>query len=672
MKRWIIMISLIFITILSACTSNDISPNDQFEMYVNEWSEEEFANMYEMLASDSKQQYASEDFVDRYQKIYQDLGVSELTVEFEPLTDKALRKAEKEGSATIPFTVELQSIAGPISFNYEATLVEEEVDDDEAWFISWDSGYIFPELKDGGNIAIQTTQPSRGEILDRNKMPLALNDTVREIGIVPGELGDNPDENKERVADLLNLSVEEIDNKLNAGWVEPDLFVPLTTVLPSNTQLLEQLGMIEGVKGNEVTGRVYPLGEITAHLTGYVGQITAEEFEEADPGKYTANDVIGKRGLESLFEEQLRGEAGAKIYIRKEDEDDIILAEKEVKNGENIQLTIDVNIQEKIYESYNGDAGTAAAINPKTGETLALISSPGYDPNELLYSTDANKWSRLEDDPKTPLINRFNATYAPGSVIKPVTAAVGLSNGTIKPDEGLNINGLTWSNGEGWGDYKVRRVSEGSGPVDLADAMIRSDNIYFAMQAVDMGSEAYIEGLKQFGLGEELPYAYPVTISTISSDGKLDNEVLLANTSYGQGEIQFSSLHMALTYTPFLNEGHLLKPTLLLEEESGQIWRENIISEEQAELMQEILRDVVTDGTAKNAREADFPISGKTGTAELKLSSDSSGAENGWFVGYPTDDQDILIAMMVENTESKGGSSYTVDKVTNALMEIKK
>lgn len=666
------MISLIFITILSACTSNDISPNDQFEMYVNEWSEEEFANMYEMLASDSKQQYASEDFVDRYQKIYQDLGVSELTVEFEPLTDKALRKAEKEGSATIPFTVELQSIAGPISFNYEATLVEEEVDDDEAWFISWDSGYIFPELKDGGNIAIQTTQPSRGEILDRNKMPLALNDTVREIGIVPGELGDNPDENKERVADLLNLSVEEIDNKLNAGWVEPDLFVPLTTVLPSNTQLLEQLGMIEGVKGNEVTGRVYPLGEITAHLTGYVGQITAEEFEEADPGKYTANDVIGKRGLESLFEEQLRGEAGAKIYIRKEDEDDIILAEKEVKNGENIQLTIDVNIQEKIYESYNGDAGTAAAINPKTGETLALISSPGYDPNELLYSTDANKWSRLEDDPKTPLINRFNATYAPGSVIKPVTAAVGLSNGTIKPDEGLNINGLTWSNGEGWGDYKVRRVSEGSGPVDLADAMIRSDNIYFAMQAVDMGSEAYIEGLKQFGLGEELPYAYPVTISTISSDGKLDNEVLLANTSYGQGEIQFSSLHMALTYTPFLNEGHLLKPTLLLEEESGQIWRENIISEEQAELMQEILRDVVTDGTAKNAREADFPISGKTGTAELKLSSDSSGAENGWFVGYPTDDQDILIAMMVENTESKGGSSYTVDKVTNALMEIKK
>lgn len=666
------MISLIFITILSACTSNDISPNDQFEMYVNEWSEEEFANMYEMLASDSKQQYASEDFVDRYQKIYQDLGISELTVEFEPLTDKALRKAEKEGSATIPFTVELQSIAGPISFNYEATLVEEEVDDDEAWFISWDSGYIFPELKDGGNIAIQTTQPSRGEILDRNKMPLALNDTVREIGIVPGELGDNPDENKERVADLLNLSVEEIDNKLNAGWVEPDLFVPLTTVLPSNTQLLEQLGMIEGVKGNEVTGRVYPLGEITAHLTGYVGQITAEEFEEADPGKYTANDVIGKRGLESLFEEQLRGEAGAKIYIRKEDEDDIILAEKEVKNGENIQLTIDVNIQEKIYESYNGDAGTAAAINPKTGETLALISSPGYDPNELLYSTDANKWSRLEDDPKTPLINRFNATYAPGSVIKPVTAAVGLSNGTIKPDEGLNINGLTWSNGEGWGDYKVRRVSEGSGPVDLADAMIRSDNIYFAMQAVDMGSEAYIEGLKQFGLDEELPYAYPVTISTISSDGKLDNEVLLANTSYGQGEIQFSSLHMALTYTPFLNEGHLLKPTLLLEEESGQIWRENIISEEQAELMQEILRDVVTDGTAKNAREADFPISGKTGTAELKLSSDSSGAENGWFVGYPTDDQDILIAMMVENTESKGGSSYTVDKVTNALMEIKK
>lgn len=658
---------------MTACSSTEATPNEQFDTYVNEWRNEDFSKIYGMTTSETQQEYSTEDFVDRYAKIYNDLAISDLAISFDELSKNELKKAEKEGMTTIPFNVEMESLAGPISFSYEATLVREEInEDEEAWLIDWDPGFIFPDLKDGGKIGIETTQPTRGEILDRNKMPLALNDTVREIGIVPEDLGDDPEEGIEQVAKLLSISEETIEEKLNASWVEPNLFVPLKKVLPTNTELLDQLGAIDGVQGNDVTGRVYPLGEAAGHLTGYVGQINEEELEESPPGVYTPNDSIGKRGLEKLFEEQLRGHAGAKIYIKKEDEDDIILAEKEVKNGESVQLTIDVNIQEKIYDTYQGDAGTAAAIHPKTGETLALVSSPAFNPNDLLYKTGGNVWQALEDDPKTPLINRFNASFAPGSVMKPLTAAIGLSNGTIDPDEGIEINGLTWSNGKGWGDYKVRRVSEGSGPVDLADALIRSDNIYFAMQAVEMGSDDYIEGLKQFGLEEELPYTYPFTASTISSDGTIDNEVLLANTSYGQGEIQFTSLQMALSYTPFLNEGDLMKPTLLLNEEHGEVWKKDILSKEHAELMQDILEDVVEKGTAKKAQKADFPIAGKTGTAELKLSNDKNGKENGWFVAYPADDQDILIAMMVEGTESKGGSTYTVEKVTEALTQIKK
>lgn len=657
---------------MTACSPTEATPNEQFDTYVNEWRNEDFSKIYEMTTSQTRQEYSTEDFVDRYAKIYKDLAISDLDISFDGLSKEELKEADKDGTATIPFTMEMESLAGPISFSYEATLVREEINEDEEWLVDWDPGFIFPELKDGGEIGIETTQPARGEILDRNKMPLALNDTVREIGIVPEDLGDDPEDSIEQVAKLLSISEESIEEKLNASWVEPNLFVPLKKVLPTKTELLDQLGAISGVQGNDVTGRVYPLGEAAGHLTGYVGQINEEELEDSPPGMYTPNDSIGKRGLEQLFEEQLRGHAGAKIYIKKEDEDDIILAEKEVKNGESIQLTLDVNIQEKIYDTYQGDAGTAAAIHPKTGETLALVSSPAFNPNDLLYETSSNVWQALEDDPKTPLINRFSASFAPGSVIKPITAAIGLSNGTIDPDEGIEINGLTWSNGKGWGDYKVRRVSESSGPVDLADALIRSDNIYFAMKAVEMGTDDYIEGLKQFGLEEELPYPYPFTTSTISSDGTIDNEVLLANTSYGQGEIQFTSLQMALSYTPFLNEGDLMKPTLLLDEEHGEVWKEDILSKEHAELMQDILEDIVEKGTAKKAQKADFPIAGKTGTAELKLSNDKNGKENGWFVAYPADDQDILIAMMVEGTESKGGSTYTVEKVTEALTQIKK
>lgn len=672
MKRKMLFILILFIAFMTACSSDEVTPNEQFDMYIKEWNDENFTEMYEMVSSDSKKEYPPEEFIDRYEKVYKDLAISDLNITYNELSDDELKQAKKDETATVTMNAEMDSLAGPISFTKEAKLTKEKTDEDEeAWFIDWNPGFIFPELDNGGEIGLETTPPSRGEILDRNKMPLALNDTVREIGIVPEELGEHADDNKKRIANLLNMSVEDIDSKLNASWVEPDLFVSLATVLPDDTYLLEQLGAIEGVKGKEATGRVYPLGKAAAHLVGYVGQINAEELEESEPGVYSANDTIGKRGLEQLFEKPLRGEPGAKILIKKEDEENVVLAEKDVKNGENIQLTIDVNVQEKIYNTYDGDAGTAAAIHPKTGETLALVSSPAFDPNELLYGTSENKWENLESDPKTPLLNRFNATYAPGSVMKPITAAIGLSNGTIKPDEGVEIKGLTWSNGKGWGDYKVRRVSEGSGPVDLADALIRSDNIYFAMKAVDMGSDDYTKGLKEFGLGEDLPFEYPITTSTISSEGEIDNEVLLANTSYGQGEIQFSSLHLALAYTPFLNEGQLIKPTLLLDDEDGQIWKKDIITADDAKLMQGILSDVVTKGTAKKAQKADFPISGKTGTAELKLASDTKGEENGWFVGYPTDDQDILIAMMVEKTEDKGGSSYTVEKVTNALIDIK-
>src|SRR5699024_9637299 len=151
-------------------------------------------------------------------------------------------------------------------------------------------------------------------------------------------------------------------------------------------------------------------------------------------------------------EERLKGEKGLAIVVTSEDKEDFVLAEKPVKHGETITLTIDANIQDKVFYSYDGEAGTAAAINPKTGETLALVSSPGFDPNDFLYGISQSKWDQLNDDPQAPLLNRFSATYAPGSSIKPITGAIGLAIGTIDQNEGIEINGLTWSNGNGWGD----------------------------------------------------------------------------------------------------------------------------------------------------------------------------------------------------------------------------
>lgn len=673
MKKIIQVSLLLFIVFLGACSSDDeVTPNERFDSYVKQWNDQKFEKMYDMFTTETKENYSKEDSTDRYAKIYEDLNITDLKVSFKKLDEEKQEAAMKSGEATFPFTVEMESLAGPITFDYEANLVQAGEDEEKNWLVQWDPGFIFPEIKDGGKISIESDTPKRGEILDRNKMPLAINDLVYEIGIVPEKLGESPDQAKKKISELLQISTEKIDDQLNASWVEPNLFVPLKKIPKTEEGLLEQLWQVDGVTGREVMGRIYPSGEAAAHLVGYIGQINAEELEEQDPGVYGANDMIGKRGLEQLYEKELKGERGAKIIVSSDGEDDVILADTPVKDGENIELTIDANIQEKVYDSYDGDAGTAAAIDPKSGETLALVSSPAFDPNEVLYGTTPNLWENLQDDKQTPLVNRFSATFAPGSAIKPITSAIGLKNGTIDPNEGLEIKGLTWSNGKGWGDYQVRRVSESSGPVDLTDALVRSDNIYFAMQAVKMGSKAFVTGLEQFGFGKKLPYEYPVTASTVSSEGKIKDEVLLANSSYGQGELEMSSLHLALAYTPFLNKGNMIKPTLLTSEETGEVWQKELMPAAHAELIKNDLRKVVEKGSAKKALKADFPISGKTGTAELKLTGGESGVENGWFVGFPTETQDILIAMMVEETEDRGGSSYTVEKVTDILMKLEK
>jgi len=670
MKR-LLFSAILLILVLAACSDDDqVTPNERFNEYVNHWSNQEFEEMYEMFSKTASESYTKEDSTARTQTIYEDLDVSDLKIKVDDLSEEQLTTALEEGSATLPFNVQMETIAGTISYDYEAKMIQEGEEDNLNWYVEWDPGFIFPQLKDGGEISIETAAPTRGEILDRNQMPLAINDIVYEIGVVPGELGANAEQSKQQISKLLGISVEEIDNTLNAGWVEDNLFVPLKTIQPSNEELVSQLMNIEGVKSREINGRVYPSGEAAAHLVGYISTVTAERLEELDSSQYGPNDKVGVRGLEQLYEEQLRGKKGVKIVIKTEGQEEIVLAEQPVEDGQNIITTIDVNVQEKLFHSYGEDAGTAAAINPKTGETLALVSSPSFDPNEILYGTNENLWKTLEEDPQNPLLNRFASTYAPGSVFKPITGAIGLKNASIVPGEGMEINGMTWSNGEGWGDYEVRRVSSSNGPVDLEDALIRSDNIFFARKAVEMGAEAFESGLQEFGLGEDLPYEYPIAMSTISSSGTLDDEVLLANTSYGQGEIEMSSLHLAAAYTPFLNEGNMIKPTLLASEETAQVWKEALITPEQAEVIQEALRKVVTEGTASNAKDADFPISGKTGTVELKLTAGESGEENGWFIGYPTDDQDIIISMMVEQTHEKEGG-LAVKKVTDVLTQMK-
>lgn len=667
---------LMIVLVFSSCGKKAVpNPEDAVGAYVEDWKEMNFEAMYEQLSNQARETFDEEAFVDRYEKIYQDLAIEDISISYADLSKKEKTAVKKEKELTLPATIKMNSLAGEIEFESQLafTLYEpEDKEKEKQWQLDWKENLIFPGMENDGKISVERESPRRGEILDRNQMPLAINDVAYEVGIVPEQM-DNEAGEIEEAARLLSMSTDKVKEKLDEAWVEPNYFVPLKTIPNTAESTIAELKALPGVTMKEKTGRMYPSAEAVAHLTGHIGPITQEEMEEYPEGTYRESDLIGKRGLEKSFEEKLHGQEGVKIVITTEEDGEKqteVLAEKPVKDGEHVQLTIDINLQEDIFQSYDGKAGTAAAIQPKTGEILALVSSPAFDPNDFTYGISQSRWDELVDDPMEPFINRFSATFAPGSVLKPITAAVGLKNGTIKPDEGIPINGLTWGK-KGWGDVTVTRVSTTEKPVTLEDALKKSDNIYFAMQAVDMGSDKYIKGMKEFGLEEKLPVEFPISTSQISNDGKLD-EILLANTSYGQGQIEMSSLHLAIAYTPFMNDGNMTKPNLLDTEKKSEIWKKDLLSKEDANRINDNLAAVVAEGTGKAAKDKDFAISGKTGTAELKASKDSKGHQNGWFVGYPTDDPDILVAMMMEKVENDGGSSYVAGKVKDILKEAKK
>ncbi|SNZ02345.1 penicillin-binding protein [Terribacillus aidingensis] len=660
------IVSALFL--LSAC-SDDQSAKDGLNQFVDNWNAQDFDKMYSQLTEESQQDITKEEFVKRYTDIYEQTGVTDLKVKVGEVSEEEAKS--DADTQQLPLSVSMQTVAGEVAFDKDAELVKVDGEDGAAWKINWDPSYIFAQLNGEESVRISSIEPERGRILDVNGEELAFNATVPSIGLIPGQLegdGKTKDETLNQVAEILEMDREEIDSLLEQSWVTDEVNVPIKTLRPDQRDLAKKVTTLPGVQSTETTSRFYPLGEAAAHLTGYVKKVDAEFLEKDDnASNYSSTSYLGSTGLESVFEDKLRGKIGWKIYTDSSEEQEII-AETEVQNGEDVETTIDSNTQKEIYNQLKEDSGASAAIDPKTGATLALVSTPSYDPNNFIFGWDAEEYEKLSNDENSPFTAKFNKTYAPGSTIKPLTAAVGLENGVISPDEAKHIEGKTWNNDGKFGDYSVTRVSSSLTDVDLENALITSDNIYFAMTAVDTGAENFQKGLESFGFDEELDYAFPTKASSVSNDG-LNSETLLADSGYGQGQVLMSPLHLAAAYTPFLNDGDLIKPTLQKTKAAEPtVWHEDVLPADGANAITEGLRGVVEDerGSAHQPVVGGLTIAGKTGTAELKQSKDDeNGKENGWFVAYDYDKQDMLISMMIEDVKGKGGSHYTVEKVKN-------
>lgn len=668
--------AIVCIGILYRKQNTLVSPEELLVEYMNHIPKQEYEEMYAMLNIEASRNISQDDFVKRNSAIYEGIEVDNMEIEVTAYDEE--RKA-------VTYQTSFDTEAGNISFENEAIFQKDE----EGYELVWDDSLIFPKLGSTDKVKISTTQANRGDILDRNGRVLAGKGVASSVGIVPGKLEDR-DEAIQQIAELLEIEPEVIEKMLSAKWVKEDSFVPIKTIpkvaeielmkIEPDEEVLKEnerqkkLLEIPGVMISDTEVREYPLGEAAAHLVGYVQSVTAEDLENHAGEGYTANSVMGKSGMEGLFEKELKGQNGCDIYIVDSDGNKKAeLASIFVQDGKDIQLTIDAELQRSLYEQFKEDKSCSVAMNPYTGEVLALVSTPSYDNNDFIMGLSNEQWTALNEDENKPMYNRFRQVWCPGSTFKPIIAAIGLESEAIDPMEDYGNEGLSWQKDSSWGSYCVTTLHTYE-PVILENALIYSDNIYFAKAALKIGAEEMERSLTELGFNEEIPFDIKMAKSQYSNTENIETEIQLADSGYGQGQVLVNPLHMACIYSAFCNEGNIVKPYLVYQAEATvTFWKPGAFSKETANQVLEGTKKVVNDshGTGHAAHRDDIVLAGKTGTAEIKASKDdTSGTELGWFAIYSTEEtveHPILIISMVEDVKGRGGSGYVVKKDSAVL-----
>jgi cell division protein FtsI/penicillin-binding protein 2/flagellar basal body-associated protein FliL len=671
-KIIIIVISIILILAISVGIGITIyfnnkpknKPEDVLQTFASYINDKKYEDMYSLLSSKSKANISEEDFIKRNKNIYEGIEAENFSVDIQSI--------ENENKlAKVTYKNSMDTMSGHVDFTNTVTL---ELNEEKEYKIDWTSNLIFPKLNTEDKVRVKTIEAKRGSILDRNGEYLATNGVASKIGLVPGKMSDNREEDIAKIAELLNMTSDGINSELSASYVKADTFVPLKTVGKNEMELKNKLLEIKGIKIIDADERIYPQGVSTSQLVGYIQPINAEELKEKAKDGYTSSSKIGKYGLERAYESTLRAVNGSEIYIEDANGNKkTSIAKQEQKDGQDVKLTIDSKLQQTVYEQFKDDKSAVVVMNPKTGEVLALASCPSFDSNDFSLGMTTADYKNLTENPDNLLYNRYLATYAPGSSFKPIIGAIGLTTGAFSADDDFGRSGTKWQNDSSWGDFYITTLSTYNGPANLKNALIHSDNIYFAKAALKIGGKNLINSLKNIGFGQQIEFPQTISKSSYSNSESFTNETQLANSGYGQGEVLVNPIHMAMMYSAFVNEGNMIMPYLEYKEnassQTAKYYKENAFSKEAANEVRDGLIQVVENpsGTAHTAKIEGKTIAGKTGTAEIKQSKDDTeGTEIGWFNAFNVGESDeslLLVVSMVENVKGKGGSHYLLPKV---------
>ena len=652
-KKYIIGISVCVLLIVSVFfifnqgKSNEQVVTEYFELL----KKKDYKQMYQMLNQKTVYTPTQKYFVEKYKEIYDDIGANNIQV-----------KILDEKNDIVKYQISMDTVAGTIEYKNKIGVKNEQ--------IQFNNNLIMKDYKDGCKIKVITYNPEkRGRILDRNGKVLAEDGKGYSVGLVKGKL--NGENDYGQIAKYLETDVETIQKKMSASWIKDDSFVPIKTVseITKNGLVYNGILNISGVKISTVGIRTYPYDKVASHVVGYVQNVNAEDLKKHKNEGYNSTSVIGRSGIEAVYEKQLRGSSSGKIdLVDKNDKVIENLCALEIdKSPQDITLTIDIDLQQNLYNEYQNDKSASVALNPKTGEVLALVSTPSYSNNDFVLGLSTDKWNALNNDSNQPMMSRYKQTYTPGSTMKPITAAIGLETKTIDPDKDLGAKDK-WQKDSSWGNYYVTTLHAPS-PNNLKNAITYSDNVYFARSALNIGKDNLFKYYKNLKIGERIPFELALNKSQYINKNQKANDQLIGDSGYGQGQILMNPLQLASIYSAFVNNGSIYRPHLV--EQGEQMWIQRVFSDKTVKTIKEDLINVIADekGTGHAIYRDNVILAGKTGTAEIKQSqSDTTGTELGWFTVMTTDSkQPLLITTMVEDVKDRGGSGYVVEHTKTPL-----
>lgn len=514
----------------------------------------------------------------------------------------------------------------------------------------------FSRLALGNRLRFIREVGPRGNIYDRRGMVLAANSMAFSLSGYPLEL--RRPEVRSRVLRFLSsngFGMDEADYErlISSQFVSPYVDVSLVRDLTLH-QLAELVSMPDfppELFPKLRFRRVYPLGSLTAHAVGYVGEISLEELKEWG-GDYRGGDVVGKMGVERFYEEMLRGGLGGE-YI----EVDALgrklrsLSYAAGSPGNDLQLTLDADLQRALEGILGEERGSIVVMDVRTGDLLGLLCKPSYDPNVISFGVSAEEWRSLLSDPSRPMMNRaISGTYAPGSTFKPFVGLAALETKAVSPSQRFSCPGYFEL-----GNRVFRCWQEGGhGQENLVDAIKDSCNVYFFNVGLIVGPEDIVKYARLFGLGRPTGVDLPGEAEGLIPDPAWKERRLserwyrgdTVNLSIGQGYVLATPIQVAVAYAALANGGFLVRPRVW----SGRgVERVSLgLSSRSVLEVRKGLLEAVRSGTARRAASSYVSVAGKTGTAQ-----NPHGKEHTWFVGFaPADDPKVVVVVMVEHGES--------------------